>query len=232
MLIFRFNRQVYLEMVISDISPIIEIYGDPQVSCQPETYWGNVNSFGPRSCYDEGKRSLEALAYGFQSRHNVEVRIARIFNAYGPHMQLDDGRAVPNFIAAAMEGQPLRVYGDGSATRCFQYAGDCVRGLAALMNSDYSGPVNIGSDREVPVADIASMITKVVAARLGQRKTTPVRFLPKRQDDPTRRKPDITLAKKVLGWSPQVPLEEGLVSTVDWFLQARQAEPVMEHANL
>ena len=154
------------------------------------------------------------------------MRVARIFNAYGPHMQLDDGRAVPNFIAAAMEGEPLTVYGDGSATRCFQHAGDCVRGLAALMNSDYTGPVNIGSDREVPVGDMATMITKVVAERMGQSRKTPVRFLPRRQDDPRQRKPDITLAKTVLGWSPQVSLEEGIASTVDWFLELRKNRPV------
>lgn len=206
-----------------------EIYGDPQIDCQPETYWGNVNSFGPRSCYDEGKRSLEALAYAFQTSHNVEVRIARIFNAYGSHMQLDDGRAVPNFIAAAMEGTPLTIYGDGSATRCFQHASDCVRGLEALMNSNHKGPVNIGSDREVPVGDIARMITKVVATRMGQAKPTPVNFEPKRQDDPTKRKPDISLAKEVLGWSPQVPLEQGIASTVDWFLATKGIEPV--HVN-
>jgi UDP-glucuronate decarboxylase len=214
------------EPAVPNLRRLPEIYGDPQIDCQPETYWGNVNSFGPRSCYDEGKRSLEALAYAFQTSHNVEVRIARIFNAYGPHMQLDDGRAVPNFIAAAMEGTPLTIYGDGSATRCFQHASDCVRGLEALMNSNHKGPVNIGSDREVPVGDIARMITKVVATRMGQAKPTPVNFEPKRQDDPTKRKPDISLAKEVLGWSPQVPLEQGIASTVDWFLATKGIEPV------
>lgn len=137
-------------------------------------------------------------------------------------MQLDDGRAVPNFIAAAMQGKPLTIYGDGSATRCFQHATDCVQGLMALMNSDYTSPVNIGSDLEVPVGDIAVMITKIVASRLGQSVPTPVNFLPKRQDDPTKRKPDITLARNELGWSPKIPLEEGLVSTVDWFLRSRK----------
>lgn len=209
------------------------------MSCQPETYRGNVNSFGPRSCYDEGKRSLEALAYAYQTSQGVEVRIARIFNAYGPHMRVDDGRAVPNFIVAAMEGRPLTVYGDGSATRCFQHAGDCVRGLAALMNSDYSGgPVNIGSDREVPVGDIATIIADVVAERMSGGKDgsnkkkenkVEVRFLPKREDDPTQRKPDIRLAEKVLGWRPRIPLEEGIASTVDWFIETRRNGGMEQH---
>lgn len=188
---------------------------------QPETYHGNVNSFGPRSCYDEGKRILEALAYSYQTKHSLEVRIARIFNAYGPHLGLRDGRAVPQFIAACMEGKPMQIYGDGSATRCFQYATDCVEGLEALMNSDYTGgPVNIGNDLEIPVLEMANIVGRVVAEKLGQKApSVPIQFLPKRTDDPMRRRPDITLAKRVLGWSPRVSLDEGISRTVDWFLE-------------
>jgi UDP-glucuronate decarboxylase len=136
-------------------------------------------------------------------------------------MKANDGRAVPNFIAAAMEGKPITVYGDGSATRCFQHATDCVAGLMALMDSNYDRPVNIGSDQETPIGEIAKTIARDVALKLGHKEPVPVRFLPKRQDDPVRRKPDISLAKEVLGWSPKVPLEQGLDLTIDWFLKAR-----------
>jgi UDP-glucuronate decarboxylase len=152
------------------------------------------------------------------------VRIARIFNAYGPHMRSDDGRAVPNFIAAAMRNEPIVVYGDGQATRSFQFATDCIRGLVALMESKYVGPVNIGSDRETPIAEIANVIASHVAVKLGRQKAVPVRFLPKRPDDPVRRKPDIALAKEVLGWQPLVPLEEGLDATINWFLESRKTD--------
>lgn len=198
-----------------------EIYGDPQVIPQTEKYWGNVNSFGPRSCYDEGKRVAEALAFGYKLKHNLEIRIARIFNAYGPHMQKNDGRAVPNFITAAIEGRPMIIYGDGNSTRCFQYVLDCVGGLVALMNSDYDKPVNIGSDLETKVQEIAEMIAKVVAEKTGQ-EMVPIKHLPARQDDPGRRKPDITVAKQVLSWRPQVPLEDGVDKAIDWFLSQQQ----------
>ncbi|KAH7322399.1 hypothetical protein B0I35DRAFT_449872 [Stachybotrys elegans] len=201
-----------------------EIYGDPQVAVQSESYFGNVNSFGPRSCYDEGKRVAEALAYSYRSKHGLDIRIARIFNAYGPWMRINDGRAVPNFIAAAMEGQPIKIYGDGSATRSFQFVTDCVLGLTALMDSNYSSPVNIGSDHEVPVSDIAQTILKTVATKTGK-PIVPVCLLEKRQDDPVRRKPDITTAERELGWTPNVPLEQGITSTVDWFLERRENAP-------
>lgn len=201
---------------------LLEIYGDALVATQSETYFGNVNSFGPRSCYDEGKRVAEALAYSYRSQHNIEIRIARIFNAYGPWMEINDGRAVPNFIAAAMEGRPISIYGDGTASRCFQFATDCVRGLVALMDSDYRSPVNIGSDREFPVGEVAYMIARVVAAKIGRDMVVPIHLLPKRQDDPVRRKPDITVARKELGWRPMVPLEQGIDATVDWFLEKRR----------
>ena len=199
----------------------LEIYGDPQVAVQSESYFGNVNSFGPRSCYDEGKRVAEALAYSYRLENGLDVRVARIFNAYGPWMEINDGRAVPNFIAAAMEGRPISIYGDGSATRCFQFATDCVTGLAALMESDYGGPVNIGSNHEVPVRDIARMISRVVAEKTGA-PVVPICLLQKRQDDPTRRKPDITTADRELGWAPSVQLEQGIALTVDWFLERRK----------
>ena len=196
-----------------------EIYGEPQVDCQPETYWGNVNSFGPRSCYDEGKRSLEALAYGYRLAHNLDVRVARIFNAYGPFMAFDDGRAMPNFITAAMENRPITIYGDGSSTRCFQMAQDCVRGLNLLMESDHrGGPVNIGSDRETPIGEIAREIAAIVAAKMGRSTPVPIHFVQARQDDPTQRRPDITLAGEVLGWRPAIALEDGVSMTVDWFI--------------
>ncbi|CAH0054443.1 unnamed protein product, partial [Clonostachys solani] len=201
------------------IASTSEIYGDPRVIPQSEEYWGNTNSFGPRACYDEGKRITEALAYGYQQKHNLEVRIARIFNAYGPSMQLRDGRAVPNFIAAAMEGRPITIYGDGSAGRCFQYVTDCVDGLMSLMQSGYTRPVNIGTNLETTVEDLARMITALVAEKMGSTRKVPIQFLPARTDDPYRRKPDITLAKEVLGWQPSVALRDGLEKTVDWFLQ-------------
>ncbi|RSL84284.1 hypothetical protein CEP51_003988 [Fusarium floridanum] len=202
-----------------------EVYGDAQIPCQSEDYRGNVNCFGPRACYDEGKRVMEALAYGYHLEHGLEVRIARIFNAYGPFMSESDGRAVPNFIMAALKGEPMTIYGDGHSTRCFQYAKDCVEGLEALMNSDYSSPVNIGSDCEIEISEIAETIAKVVASKLGHRNPVPVNLLPAREDDPINRKPDTTLAETVLGWKPKVSLQEGISTTVDWFIE-REGELV------
>ncbi|KAM0352293.1 hypothetical protein ACHAO7_009505 [Fusarium culmorum] len=162
---------------------------------------------------------MEALGYSYQLEHGLEVRVARIFNAYGPFMQAEDGRAVPNFITAALKREPIVIYGDGHATRCFQFSQDCVRGLEALMNSDQNGPVNIGSDLEIEISEIADMISRVVAAKTGYNQPVPVRLEPKREDDPVRRKPDTSLAERVLGWKPRVPLEEGVSVTVDWFIQ-------------
>ncbi|KAK0107534.1 UDP-glucuronic acid decarboxylase 1 [Cadophora gregata f. sp. sojae] len=212
-----------LDMAVTNNAKILiastsEIYGDPKVIPQGETYWGNTNSFGPRSCYDEGKRITEALAYGYQRKYGLQVRIARIFNAYGPSMKMTDGRAVPNFIAAAMQAEPIHIYGDGSATRCFQFVSDCVRGLVALMKSDYSNPVNIGSDVETSINDIAKLVTELVAQKLKSPTRLPIKYLPKREDDPYRRKPDISLAKKELDWKPMVELHAGLDITVEWFL--------------
>ncbi|KAI6781605.1 uncharacterized protein J7T54_005316 [Emericellopsis cladophorae] len=200
------------------IASTSETYGDPLTSPQSEQYRGNVNCFGPRSCYDEGKRIAESLAYAYHHKHGLQVRVARIFNAYGPHMQLHDGRAVPNFISSAMEGHSIVVYGDGNSTRCFQYALDCVEGLHRLMNSDHDLPVNIGSDVEMPIGLIADMVARVVAEKMGHADCVDVTFLPQREDDPTQRQPDIGLAKRVLGWAPKIELEEGLDRTVNWFL--------------
>ncbi|CEI66242.1 hypothetical protein FVEN_g4363 [Fusarium venenatum] len=196
-----------------------EVYGDAQIACQDEGYRGNVNCFGPRACYDEGKRVMEALGYSYQLEHGLEVRVARIFNAYGPFMQAEDGRAVPNFITTALKREPIVIFGDGHATRCFQFASDCVRGLEALMNSDQDGPVNIGSDLEMEISEIADIISRVVAAKTGYDHPVPVRLEPKREDDPVRRKPDTSLAERALGWKPRVSLEEGVSATVDWFIQ-------------
>jgi UDP-glucuronate decarboxylase len=162
---------------------------------------------------------MEALGYAYQAEHGLEVRIARIFNAYGPHMEPEDGRAVPNFIMAALKREPITIFGDGHATRCFQYANDCVRGLEALMNSNYHGPVNIGSDLEMEISEIADIISRVVATKTGQKDPVPVNLLPKREDDPIRRKPDTSLAERVLGWKPRVSLQDGVSATVDWFIQ-------------
>ncbi|KAJ4201583.1 hypothetical protein NW767_006669 [Fusarium falciforme] len=168
---------------------------------------------------------MEALAYGYHLEHGLEVRIARIFNAYGPFMSEDDGRAVPNFIMAALKGEPMTIFGDGHSTRCFQYAKDCVEGLEALMNSDYSSPVNIGSDCEIEISEIAETIAQVVASKLGHRNPVPINLLPAREDDPINRKPDVTLAETVLGWRPKVSLQEGISTTVDWFIE-REGELV------
>lgn len=212
-------QTIYLTHWPCTNSPIAEVYGDSQIACQREDYRGNVNCFGPRACYDEGKRVMEALGYAYQAEHGLEVRIARIFNAYGPFMEPEDGRAVPNFIMAALKREPITIFGDGHATRCFQHANDCVRGLEALMNSDYHGPVNIGSDLEMEISEIADIISRVVAEKTGYEDPVAVHLLPKREDDPVRRKPDTSLAEKVLGWKPKVSLEEGVASTVDWFIQ-------------
>lgn len=168
---------------------------------------------------------MEALAYGYHLEHGLEVRIARIFNAYGPFMSEGDGRAVPNFIMAALKGEPMAIFGDGHSTRCFQYAKDCVEGLEALMNSDYSSPVNIGSDCEIEISEIAETIAQVVASKLGHRNPVPINLLPAREDDPINRKPDTTVAQTVLGWRPKVSLQEGISTTVDWFLE-REGELV------
>ena len=194
-----------------------EIYGDPLVCPQPESYWGNANSFEPRSCYDEGKRVAEALAYAFRLEHGVDVRIARIFNAYGPGLLPKDGRVVSNFINAAIAGRAIEITGDGTASRCFQFASDSVSGLCALMNSAYEGPVNIGCDQETSIGKLAEIVSNLVAKKTGC-STVPVKLTDKREDDPFRRQPDIRLAKEVLGWEPKIGLTEGMEISIDWYL--------------
>lgn len=190
-----------------------EVYGDPAVHPQPEAYWGNVNPIGPRSCYDEGKRCAETLFFDYQRQHGLDIKVARIFNTYGPRMMPNDGRVVSNFIVQALSGKPVTIYGDGSQTRSFCYVDDLVDGLIRLMNSPAStpNPVNLGNPGEFTVRQLAEKVLQRVggASKLEQK--------PLPQDDPRQRQPDIALARDVLGWSPKVPLEAGLDHTIHYF---------------
>lgn len=191
-----------------------EVYGDPEVHPQPESYWGKVNPIGIRSCYDEGKRCAETLCMDYQRSNGVDTRIVRIFNTYGPRMALDDGRVVSNFVVQALSGQPLTVYGDGSQTRSFCYADDLIEGFLRLMNyegADCHEPHNIGNPGEFTMKELAEVVQKVVGTDL------PIKHEPLPADDPRQRRPDITRAKKNLGWEPTVRLEEGLGKTVAEF---------------
>jgi len=192
------------------ISSTSEVYGDPEVHPQVEEYWGNVNNIGIRSCYDEGKRIGETLCYEFMRQHGVDVRVARIFNTYGPRMLENDGRVVSNFIVQALSGEPITVYGDGSQTRSFCYVSDMVDGLMRLMNHEtgYTGPINIGNPGEYTILQLATSVQKEVNPDAS------VVLKPLPSDDPRRRQPDITKAKKYLGWEPKVSLSEGLKPTV------------------
>jgi nucleoside-diphosphate-sugar epimerase len=188
-----------------------EIYGDPAVHPQPETYWGNVNPVGPRGVYDEAKRFGEALTMAYHRQHGLDVRIVRIFNVFGERMRPNDGRVVSNFIVQALQGKPLTVYGDGSQTRSFCYVSDEIAGFLALLDSDYVGPVNIGNDGEFTIRQLAELVLDVTgSASEIVREPLPV-------DDPTQRRPDLTLARQLLGWQPQVDLRSGLVRTAEWF---------------
>jgi dTDP-glucose 4,6-dehydratase len=195
-----------------------EIYGDPLVHPQTEEYWGNVNPVGPRSCYDEAKRYGEALVSAFRGVHGLETRIARIFNTYGPRMRLEDGRVVPAFVAQALRGEPLTVFGDGSQTRSFCYVTDLVDGLLRLALSQVRDPVNLGNPAEMTILEFA----RAVRAAAGS--GAPIAFEPFPQDDPRRRKPDISRASALLGWEPRVPLEEGLRQTLAFFRAALAAD--------
>lgn len=188
-----------------------EIYGDPLVHPQPETYWGNVNSVGPRSVYDEAKRFAEALAMAYLRHHDVDVKIARIFNTMGPRMKPEDGRVVSNLLVQAIRGRPLTIYGDGTQTRSFCFVADEVRGLLALLESDHRGPMNVGNPDEFSILELADLVLEVTGAG------SPIVFEPLPADDPVRRRPDITLARSVLGWRPEVPLREALARTCDWY---------------
>jgi dTDP-glucose 4,6-dehydratase len=190
-----------------------ECYGDPQEHPQKETYWGHVNPVGPRSCYDESKRYAEALTMAYHRRYGLSTHIARIFNTYGPRMQLDDGRIVPNFIRQALLGEPMTVYGDGSQTRSFCYVDDLVDGLVRLSLSEEHWPVNLGNPEEMTVLEFARTISRLAGSSAG------MVFQPLPEDDPQRRRPDISKARAVLGWSPRVSIEEGLQRTIEWFRQ-------------
>src|SRR5215216_1289211 len=188
-----------------------EVYGDPDVHPQPESYWGNCNPIGERSMYDEGKRVAEALTMQYHRQNDVRVRIVRIFNTYGPLMCPDDGRVVSNFIVQALRGEPLTVFGNGSQTRSFCYVTDLVDGLIRMMNSEMTGPVNFGNPCEKTVLEIAQLVLDMIG---GESK---IEFRPLPSDDPRRRKPDITLAREHLGWEPKISLEDGLATTIDYF---------------
>jgi dTDP-glucose 4,6-dehydratase len=188
-----------------------EVYGDPLVHPQNEDYWGNVNPIGPRGVYDEAKRFMEAITMAYHTFHGVETRIVRIFNTYGPRMRLNDGRVLPTFIGQALRGEDLTVFGDGSQTRSFCYVDDLVEGVYRLLLSDYAGPVNIGNPDEITISQFAEEIIKLT----GSKQKVIYKPLPK--DDPKQRKPDITLAKKILGWEPKVSRAEGLKITYEYF---------------
>jgi UDP-glucuronate decarboxylase len=192
-----------------------EIYGDPFVHPQPESYWGNVNPLGPRACYDEGKRAAETLFMDYNRQHNVDVRVARIFNTYGPRMSVDDGRVVSNFIVQALQGLPLSVYGEGTQTRSFCYVDDLIDGILTLMESTSSGsqPVNLGNPHEVTVRSLAEQIQRLTGS------TSRILNLPLPVDDPQQRQADITRATSILGWEPKIPLEQGLQKTIAYFQQ-------------
>jgi UDP-glucuronate decarboxylase len=190
-----------------------EVYGNPTQHPQPESYWGSVNPVGPRSCYDEGKRCAETLFFDYYRQHRVPIRVARIFNTYGPRMLPNDGRVVSNFIVQALRGEPITVYGDGSQTRSFCYVDDLIDGLIRLMGApdEVTGPVNLGNPGEFTILQLAEK----VVAKTGS--TSKIVFKPLPQDDPTQRRPDITLAQKVLGWRPTIQLDEGLDRTIAYF---------------
>jgi dTDP-glucose 4,6-dehydratase len=188
-----------------------EVYGDPLVHPQPETYWGNVNPIGPRGVYDEAKRFAEAMATAYHRVHGLRTRIVRIFNTIGERMRPDDGRAVPTFVAQALAGEPLTVHGDGSQTRSVGYVGDLVEGIVRLLVSDVTEPVNLGNPEEITVLELAHAVCRVAGVE------PELRFVERPVDDPTQRKPDIARARELLGWEPAVPLEDALGRTVAWF---------------
>ena len=190
-----------------------EVYGDPEVHPQPESYWGRVNPIGPRACYDEGKRAAETLFFDYHRQHGMPIRVARIFNTYGPRMAPDDGRVVSNFVLQALRGEPLTIYGDGSQTRSFCYVSDLVDGFVRLIDNEKSlvGPVNLGNPGEFTMKELAAAVIDVT----GSKSTIEHKPLP--QDDPKQRRPDISLAKKELGWEPTIQLREGLEKTVEYF---------------
>jgi len=189
-----------------------EVYGDPSISPQTETYWGNVNPIGIRACYDEGKRVAETIMFDYNRQYGTKIKIARIFNTYGPRMSLDDGRVVTNFVGQALRNQPITIYGDGLQTRSFCFVDDLINGLSALFdsNEDVKGPINIGNPREFTMLELATLVIKLTNSK------SEITFVALPQDDPRQRKPDITVAKNILGWEPQIQLESGLVKTIEY----------------
>jgi UDP-glucuronate decarboxylase len=197
-----------------------EVYGDPTVHPQSETYWGNVNCIGLRSCYDEGKRLAETLMMDYHRQNQVDIRIARIFNTYGPRMAINDGRVISNFVTQALRNQPLTIYGDGGQTRSFCYVSDMVRGMFLLMELDeFLGPVNLGNPQETSMLELARRIIEMTGSKAG------LEYRPLPSDDPARRRPDISLARARLGWAPEVPSEEGLRLTIEYFREKLSAGP-------
>ena len=196
-----------------------EVYGDPSVHPQPETYWGNVNPIGMRSCYDEGKRCAETLFFDYHRQHSLDIRVARIFNTYGPRMHPNDGRVVSNFIVQALKGEPITLYGDGQQTRSFCYVDDLIEGFLRFMDlpagedgqPGFPGPINLGTPREFTIRQLADLVLNATNS------PSPLVFKPLPSDDPMQRKPDITLARQHLGWEPQLPLEDGLLKTIAYF---------------
>jgi len=215
--LLRLTEQAGARFLLTSTS---EVYGDPDVHPQPESYRGNVSCTGPRACYDEGKRAAEALAFDFHRLRRAEVRVARIFNTYGPNMDPADGRVVSNLLCQALSGEPLTIYGDGSQTRSFCYVADLVDGLMRLMASDMAEPVpvNLGNPHELRVAELVALIPEVVG------RAVTVRHLPLPVDDPQRRRPDITRARELLGWTPVTTLADGLRTTAAWFARELAAE--------
>lgn len=197
-----------------------EVYGDPEVHPQPESYWGHVNPDGIRSCYDEGKRAAETLFFDYHRQHGVDIKVIRIFNTYGPNMRGDDGRVVSNFIVQALKGEDITIYGDGSQTRSFCYVDDLVEAMIRMMNSrdGFTGPVNLGNPGEFTMLELAQKVIDLTGSK------SKIVYLPLPQDDPTQRKPVIDLAKKELGWEPTISLEEGLKKTIDYFRKTLDME--------
>jgi UDP-glucuronate decarboxylase len=189
-----------------------EVYGDPEIHPQPESYWGKVNPIGPRSCYDEGKRCAETLFFDYQRQHKMDIKVARIFNTYGPRMHPNDGRVVSNFIVQALRNKPITIYGDGFQSRSFCYVDDLIKGIVLLMNKEgFTGPVNLGNPVEFTMIELAEKIRHLIGSR------SKLVYKPLPADDPKQRQPDIEIARRELGWSPQVPLEEGLKTTIAYF---------------
>ncbi len=205
-----------------------EVYGDPLIHPQREDYWGNVNPIGPRSCYDEGKRCAETLFFDYHRQYRLRIKVARIFNTYGPRMYPDDGRVVSNFIMQALRGEDITIYGDGSQTRCFCYVDDMIDGLIKLMNSpdSFTGPVNLGNPVEITILELAQMIIELTGS------SSKIEFLPLPENDPRRRRPDITLAREKLRWEPKTDLTAGLLKTIEYFRGIMNEEAKSSHFQL